>query len=79
MKLEIKKRTFEALKWPLGSKERDALNRNPITSEFAEKLYNCTLVITDPTPAFENIESFSYLTLREARNKKREIEKTGTE
>jgi len=46
MKLEIKKRNFEALKWPLGSKERYALNRNPVTSEFAKRNFTNTLLLS---------------------------------
>jgi len=32
--IEITRRTFEALKHPKGSPEREALNRNSITSEY---------------------------------------------
>jgi len=32
--MELKKRTFEALNYPKGSKEREALNFNSLTSEY---------------------------------------------
>lgn len=35
---DIKKRTFEALKYPKGSPERDKLNENVLTSEYYKSL-----------------------------------------
>ena len=33
--MKINRRTFEALKYPEGSEERERLNKSPITSEYA--------------------------------------------
>jgi len=74
METSIRKRTFDALNFPKGSKERENLNCNKFTSEYMTS-YKFVVVIDYP----ETDKNFAYQhfidcrTLTEAKIKEQEV------
>ena len=74
MKTEIKRRTFEAAKYPKGSKERNRLNEDLLTSEYmVSQKYTLFVFHPETETHLAYVSKFSYRTRSECEEKQLEF------